>query len=414
MNLDELGRKARRAANLLATADTTKKNRFLLEASQMILEATADIVQANETDLEYGRSKDLSSAMMDRLALNAERIRSMSGSLEAVSKLPDPVGVMEDLRSRPNGLQVGRQRIPLGVLGIIYESRPNVTSEAASLCVKAGNAVILKGGSEAFHSNQAIAKVLRSALNAADLPEDAVQVIPSTERSVVLKLIQMSQWLDLVIPRGGEGLIRFVTENARVPVIQHFKGNCHVYVHQEADLQKAVDIVVNAKTQRPGVCNAAESLLVDRAIADRFLPRVGDALLSRGVEIRGCPTTHRIIPQSTPATDADWDEEYLDLKLAVRVVDDLEQALDHIQDHTTHHTEAIVTENRAAADTFTTRIQSSCVVVNASTRFNDGFELGLGAEIGISTSKLHAYGPMGLQELTARRFVVLGAGQIRT
>jgi len=413
MDLRLLGSRARAASIQLATAAPSVKNRFLACAADSLMSSVGDIVRANDLDMNQGESRGLSSAMLDRLRLDQDRIAGMAASLKELIELPDPVGGIEGVQRRPNGLLVGRQRIPLGVIGIIYEARPNVTSDAASLCVKSGNAVLLKGGSEAFHSNMAIAEILRKALKDSGLPEDAIQLIPSVDRDVVRQLIQLTDYLDLVIPRGGEGLIRYVTENARVPVVQHFKGVCHVYVHAEADLEKARNIAVNAKTQRPGVCNAAETLLVDASVASEFLPKVSQSLMDMKVELRGCPRTVELVPSAKPAVDADWHEEYLDLILSVRVVRDFEEALQHISEYGSQHTEAIITESEQTARQFRDRVQSSCVVINASTRFNDGNQLGLGAEIGISTTKLHAFGPMGLEELTTRKFVVQGTGQVR-
>ena len=317
------------------------------------------------------------------------------------------------MRRLENGLLVGRMRVPLGVIGMIYESRPNVTIEAGALTLKAGNAVILRGGSEAFRSNTALADLLRRALREAGLPEDAVQLVPTTDREAVLELLKLDEWIDLMIPRGGEGLIRFVTEHARMPVLKHYKGVCHVYVDRDADLEMARRIVLNAKTQRPGVCNALETLLVDQAVAEAFLPRVARDLEAAGVELRGCPKTRAVLPEAQPAVEADWSAEYLDLIRAVRVVRDMEEALEHIARYGSNHTEAIVTQNHARAMRFLREVDASLVLVNASTRFNDGFQLGLGAEIGISTSKLHAYGPMGVRELTTTKFVALGDGQVR-
>ncbi len=413
MDLVYLAKKARLAANHTATADTSTKNLFLQLAGKLLLERADAILEANTNDLEQAKANGISGALLDRLTLTRDRLEGMAESMEAVAALPDPVGTSEGFHTRPTGIRVGRQRIPLGVIGMIYEARPNVTCEAAALCVKSGNVVLLKGGSEAHQSNMILGAVLQDALKDAGLPVDAVQVIPSTERSVVLELIQMDEYVDLVIPRGGEGLIRFVAENARVPVVQHYKGNCHVYVHEDADLMKAHQITVNAKTHRPGVCNAAETLLIDATIADSFLPDVAADLKSLGVEIRGCPDTVKLVEHAVPATDADWDTEFLDLILAVRIVPGLNEALAHIHKHTSLHTEAIITENEAVSSRFIKSVDSSCVMVNASTRFNDGFELGLGAEIGISTTKLHAFGPMGLEELTAKKFVVMGEGHIR-
>ncbi len=413
MDLRSLGRAAKVAGARLSAAPTAAKDDFLERAARGMRERAGEVLEANAGDLAEASLSGLRGAMLDRLRLTPERVEGMAVSLEAVAALPDPVGSVDGLRRRPNGLLVGRQRIPLGVVAIIYEARPNVTSEAASLCIKAGNAALLKGGREAQRSNKAIAEVLREALDQAGLPRDALVSVPAADRSVVKELVELEDYVDLVIPRGGEGLIRFVTDHARVPVIQHFKGNCHVYVHEGADLEKATSIVVNAKTQRPGVCNAAETLLVDAGVAGTFLPEVAKELSALGVELRGCPEARALVAGVLPATEEDWEAEYLDLTLAVRVVKDLEEAVAHIEAYASGHTEAIVSEDYTAARAFVERVQSSCVVVNASTRFNDGFELGLGAEIGISTTKLHAYGPMGLEELTARKFVVYGDGQVR-
>ncbi len=414
MDLTALGRAARAAAGVLSSAPTAQKDAFLIAAARHLRAGSDALGRANEADLSGAKERGVQGAMLDRLRLTDGRIEGMATSLEAVARLPDPIGATEATSRRPNGLRVTRQRIPLGVIGIIYEARPNVTSEAASLCVKAGNACLLKGGSEAHRSNLAIGSILSAALDEAGLPAASVQVIESTDRAVVTELITMTESVDLVIPRGGEGLIRFVTDNARVPVIQHFKGTCSVYVHGEADPDKAWDIIVNAKTQRPGVCNAAETLLVDAALAGSFLPEAARRLQEAGVELRGCARTLELVPGATPATDEDWPAEYLDLILAVRVVSDIEEAIAHIRRYGSDHTECIVTESIAAAQAFVDRVHSSCITVNASTRFNDGFELGLGAEIGISTTRMHAFGPMGLEELTARKFVVHGDGQIRS
>jgi glutamate-5-semialdehyde dehydrogenase len=351
--------------------------------------------------------------MIDRLTVTDATIASMAAGLRDVVGLADLVGTMGPTWIRPNGLQVSRMRIPLGVIGIIYESRPNVTVDAAGLCLKTGNAVILRGGSEAFHSNQALAEIIHRALQAADLPGEAVQVIPVRERAAVNALLAQEEHIDLIIPRGGEGLIRFVVENSKIPVLKHYKGVCHVYIDVDADLKKAEEICFNAKVQRPGVCNAMETLLVHKSIADQFIPKMSRRLLDAGVELRGCPETCRRVADAKPAVDSDWPEEYLDLILAVKVVDDMEAAIGHISDFSSSHTEAIVTANYDRARRFIQEVDSSVVLVNASTRFNDGGQLGLGAEIGISTSKLHAFGPMGLEELTTTKFVVLGEGQIR-
>jgi glutamate-5-semialdehyde dehydrogenase len=337
----------------------------------------------------------------------------MADGIEEVIALPDPVGEVLRMWRRPNGLQVGRMRIPLGVIGIIYESRPNVTADAAALCVKSGNAVVLRGGSEAIHSNTAIAGVLRDALSSAALPADAVSIIPQTDRAAIDAMLSAEEYIDLIIPRGGEGLIRSVAEKSRIPVIKHYKGVCHIFVDEDADIAQAVSICVNAKVQRPGVCNAMETLLVHEKAAGAFLPAVGAELLKRGVEIRGCPETVRILRQAKPAAEEDWGAEFLDLILAVRVVPSMDDAMEHIRRYGSLHTEAILTRDHSRAMRFLREVDSSLVLVNASTRFNDGFQLGLGAEIGISTTKIHAFGPMGLEELTTTKFIAFGDGQVR-
>ena len=367
----------------------------------------------NKKDLETGREKGLSAAMLDRLALSDKVIDAMIGGLHEVIALPDPVGEVDEMIRRPNGLMVGRMRIPLGVIGMIYESRPNVTVDAAALCLKAGNAVILRGGSEAIHSNLALAKVLQDALAVENMNPAAIQVIPVADREAVNVLLSLEDYVDLIIPRGGEGLIRFVAQNSRIPVLKHYKGVCHVFVDRDADFEMAANIVMNGKTQRPGVCNALETLLVHREISGSFLPLIGARLQKAGVELRGCPQTREIIAGIKAATEEDWFAEFLDLILAVRVVDDIDAAMDHIAVYGSQHTEVIVTANYANAQRFIREVDASAVMVNASTRFSDGGQFGLGAEIGISTTKLHAYGPMGLKELTARKFIVYGDGQVR-
>ena len=408
-----LAERAKAASVAVARAGTDRKNTALAAMADGLLAAAPDLKKANEIDLAAGREKGLSAAMLDRLALTDARIRGMADGLREVEALADPVGEITDVVRRPSGIQVGRMRIPLGLVAIIYESRPNVTADAAGLCLKSGNATLLRGGSEAIHSNQAIAAVLRRALEAVELPADAITVIDKTDRALIPEMLKLEETIDLVIPRGGEGLIRFVSENSRIPVIKHYKGTCHVYVDCAADLASAVRIILNAKTQRPGVCNAAETLLVHEAVARDFLPMAARKLTALGVELRGCERTQAILTDVTPATEDDWPAEYLDLVLAVKIVDDLDQAMDHIRRYGSLHTEAIVTEDHTAAMRFLREVDSSSVMINASTRFADGFEYGLGAEIGISTSKLHAYGPMGLRELTAQKFVVFGEGQVR-
>jgi glutamate-5-semialdehyde dehydrogenase len=408
-----LARAARAASRPLAALSTAVKDEMLRRMAAALEAATPELLADNERDLQAGRDKGLSEAMLDRLRLDDQRITAMADGLREVAALPDPVGEVTGMRRRPNGLQVGRMRIPLGVIGIIYEARPNVTADAAALCLKSGNAVILRGGSEASHSNSAIGRILQGELVAMGLPEAALQVVGTVEREAVLELLKLEEEIDLIIPRGGEGLIRFVSEHSRIPVIKHYKGVCHVFVDEGADLEMAERICVNAKVQRPGVCNALETLLVHRETAGDFLPRITTVLQGMGVELRGCAASRAISPQMGEATGDDWDAEYLDLILAVRVVDDLDAAIDHIRRHGSLHTEAIVTRDYARAQRFLREVDSSTVLVNASTRFADGNQLGLGAEIGISTTKLHSFGPMGLEDLTTRKFIVFGDGQIR-
>ncbi|MBW1726731.1 MAG: glutamate-5-semialdehyde dehydrogenase [Deltaproteobacteria bacterium] len=410
----EMAKEARTASMEIARCPSKKKNEVLLKIADKI-EAQATYVQEeNQKDLAMAKKMGLSDAMMDRLTVTDVTITSMAKGLREVSQLNDPVGSTSKSWLRPNGLKVSRMRIPLGVIGIIYESRPNVTIDAAGLCLKAGNAVILRGGSEALHSNQALASIISQALDEAGLPAKAVQVVPIRDREAVKMLLNQEAFIDLIIPRGGEGLIRFVVENSTIPVLKHYKGVCHVYVDDGADLEMARDICYNAKVQRPGVCNSMETMLVHRSISQEFLLQMADRFIKAGVEIRGCPETCRILPDARKAEPADWPEEYLDLVLAVKIVEDMDQAISHITRYGSSHTEAIVTRDYKRARRFVHDVDSSVVLVNASTRFNDGGELGLGAEIGISTSKLHAFGPMGVEELTTTKFVVFGDGQIRT
>ncbi|MCX7982538.1 MAG: glutamate-5-semialdehyde dehydrogenase [Syntrophales bacterium] len=409
-----LAKKAKEAAGIMATLSSAVKDAALMEMAEALVREKEYLIRENEKDVKRANDSGLSKAMIDRLTLTPGRIEDMAKGIREVASLPDPVGRITSMWRRPNGLLVGRMRIPLGVIGIIYESRPNVTSDAAALCLKAGNAVILRGGSEAIHSNLAIVDVLKRVVVRHDLPEWAIQMVPVTEREAVYELLQLEELIDLIIPRGGEELIRAVVKESKIPVIKHYKGVCHVYVDEDADLEMAVRICLNAKVQRPGVCNAMETLLVHERVASVFLPLVSKELGEAGVKLRGCPKTRKIIPHVEEATEEDWYAEYLDLILAVRVVDSMEQALEHIALYGSNHTEAIVTMNYQRAQEFLTRVQSSTVLVNASTRFSDGFELGLGAEIGISTTKLHAYGPMGVEELTTTKFIVYGNGQIRT
>ena len=406
-------RAAKTAAPALAGAGTTEKNAALRAMAEGLISRAAFLKAENAKDMEAGKAKGLSTAMLDRLLLTDARIRQMADGIEEVIALPDPVGGIERVARRPNGLLVGRMRIPLGVIGIIYESRPNVTADAAALCVKSGNAVVLRGGSEAIRSNAAIVEILRAALGKAGLPADAVSFIPVTDRAAIDTMLAQEESIDLVIPRGGEGLIRSVVEKSRIPVIKHYKGVCHTYVDEGADIEQAVRVCVNAKAQRPGVCNAMETLLVHQAVAPAFLPKVAEAMAAAGVALRGCPETVRRIPTAVPATEEDWGKEYLDLILAVKVVPSMEAAMEHIRRYGSLHTEAILTRDHGRAMRFLREVDSSLVLVNASTRFNDGFQLGLGAEIGISTTKIHAFGPMGLEELTTSKFVAFGDGQVR-
>ncbi|MBW2646061.1 MAG: glutamate-5-semialdehyde dehydrogenase [Deltaproteobacteria bacterium] len=409
-----MARGAKEAARMLATCGTDKKNDALERIAQKLLDKKELIKEENKKDLAYAEEKGLSAAMIDRLTIKDSTIESMVSGLREVVQLPDPVGAVTKMWLRPNGLQVGKMRIPLGVIGIIYESRPNVTVDAASLCLKSGNAVVLRGGSEALHSNLILSSIIQEALKEARLPEAAVQVVPVRDRSAVNALLEQEEYIDLIIPRGGEGLIRFVVEHSRITVLKHYKGVCHVYVDNGADLDMAETICFNAKVQRPGVCNAMETLLVHREIAETFLPRMAERFKEAGVVLKGCPATCRILTETEQAEESDWLEEYLDLVLAIRVVQDMDEAMEHIARYSSNHTEAIVTSDYARANRFLREVDSSVVLVNASTRFNDGGQLGLGAEIGISTSKLHAFGPMGLEELTGTKFIVLGNGQIRT
>ncbi len=411
--VQEVGRKAKEAARKMAYISTDIKNKVLLEVAERLRAERAYLQEENEKDLAAAREKGLSAALIDRLTLSDKVIEGMAQGLEEVAALPDPVGEVVKMWRRPNGLWVGRMRIPLGVIAMIYESRPNVTIDAAGLCFKSGNAVILRGGSEAINSNLALARIFQDALKVHGAPEGAVQVIPITDRAAVNELLKLDQYIDLIIPRGGEGLIRFVTENSRIPVLKHYKGVCHVYVDRFANLEMARRICFNAKVQRPGVCNAMETMLVHEAVAEAFLPEMCEEFKAAGVEIRGCEKTRALVPWAKPATEEDWEAEYLDLILAVKVVKNFDEALAHIARYGSNHTESIVTEDYQRGLRFLREVDASVVMVNASTRFNDGGQLGLGAEIGISTTKLHAYGPMALEELTTLKFIVFGEGQIR-
>ncbi|HPD20947.1 MAG: glutamate-5-semialdehyde dehydrogenase [Pseudomonadota bacterium] len=412
--IETIAARARKASRPLVSLSTVQKNRTLAAMAQRLRSSAEELKTENAKDLKQARASHLSAAMIDRLTLSDKVIEGMARALEEIAELPDPVGKIENMTRRPNGLTVGKMRIPLGVVAIIYESRPNVTSDAAGLCLKSGNAVILRGGSEAFNSNRAIVKVLRSALEETDINPDVIGFIPVTDREAINEMLSLEQYIDLVIPRGGEGLIRTVVENSRIPVLKHYKGVCHIFVDRDADLDKAYKICLNAKVQRPGVCNAMETLLVDAPVADTFLPEMIRLLRENGVDIRGCEKTLKIVPDVTPARESDWYEEFLDLVLAVKVTDGMQEAIDHIEKYGSDHTEAIITENHTRAMQFLRDVDSSTVLVNASTRFSDGGEFGLGAEIGICTSRIHAYGPMGIEDLTIGKFVCFGDGQIRT
>jgi len=411
--MEQLGRAARSAARQVASASTHAKNTALLAMAASVRARREELLAANAKDLELARAGGLDSAMVDRLTLSAKGIETMAQGLEQVAALPDPVGEISELKRRPSGIQVGKMRVPLGVVGIIYEARPNVTADAAALCLKSGNAAILRGGKEALASNQAIAVCVRAGLHAAQLPETAVQVLATTDRGAVDLLVAMPQYVDVIVPRGGKGLIERISGLARVPVIKHLDGVCHVYIAASADLDKAIRIADNAKTQRYGTCNTMETLLVDAAIAQRVLPPLARIYLDKGVELRGCERSRQLVPAMLAANEGDWYEEYLAPILAVRVVDDIDAAMEHIARYGSAHTDAIVTEDYSQALRFLREVDSSSVMVNASTRFADGFEYGLGAEIGISTDKFHARGPVGLEGLTSQKWIVLGDGEIR-
>jgi len=412
-SIKQIAQKAQMASRQLSRISTGIKNDVLLKMAEALLEKSDFLIKENVKDLTRARETGLSAAMMDRLTIKEATIGAMAQGLREVAALPDPVGKVTSMWRRPNGLMVGRMRIPLGVIGIIYESRPNVTVDASALCLKAGNAVILRGGSEAINSNLAIASILQQVLSESPLPAEAVQVIPFTDRAGVSALLQMDEYIDLIIPRGGEELIRAVVAQSKIPVIKHYKGVCHIFVDKDADLDMAMNITFNAKIQRPGVCNALETLLVHKDIAAEFLPRAAEKLQKAGVTIRGCEQTRKILKNIEAATEDDWYAEYLDLILAVKIVDDIGAAIAHIEKYGSLHTESIITRDYANAQRFLNEVNSSTVAVNASTRFSDGFELGLGAEIGISTTKLHAFGPMGLEELTTTKFIIYGNGQVR-
>ncbi|MCL6269120.1 glutamate-5-semialdehyde dehydrogenase [Sansalvadorimonas sp. 2012CJ34-2] len=412
--MQRLGQQAREAATNVARAESGIKNNALLATAEILDASRAELVQANRQDLGNGKANGLTDAMLDRLELTPDRIDTMIEGLRQVAALPDPVGSIDNMRYVPSGIQIGQMRVPLGVIGIIYESRPNVTVEAASLCLKSGNATILRGGSEAIHSNRAIARCLQDGLRTAGLPLEAVQVVETTDRAAVGEMITMPEYVDVIVPRGGKGLIERISRDARVTVIKHLDGICHVYIDEKADLAKAEAIAVNAKTHRYGTCNTMETLLVHSGIAGEILPKLADVYGEKGVELRGCEKTCSILSQTVPATEEDWSTEYLAPVLAVKVVEDMDEAIRHINRYGSHHTDAIVTEDYTLSRRFLREVDSSSVMVNASTRFADGFEYGLGAEIGISTDKIHARGPVGLEGLTSQKYIVLGDGHIRT
>ncbi len=411
--MQTVGINARAASRLMAAADTNAKNQALLHIASAILREKSALMTANQQDLAAARANGLDDAMLDRLTLSEKSISTMAEGLQQIANLADPIGEMSNFKYRPSGIQIGQMRVPLGVIGIIYEARPNVTIDAAGLCIKSGNACILRGGSEAIHCNQALAKLVHEGLEKARLPKSAVQVIETTDRAVVGELITMKQYVDVIVPRGGKGLIERISNDARIPVIKHLDGNCHVYIDDEADLAKALPILENSKTQRLGTCNTAESLLIARSVAETMLPKLAAMLTANGIEIRGCAETLALVPQARPATEEDFYTEYLAAVISCKVVDGLDEAIAHINQHSSQHTEAIVTENYTKARRFLREVDSSSVMVNASTRFADGFEYGLGAEIGISTDKLHARGPVGLEGLTSLKYIVLGDGQTR-
>ncbi len=409
----QIAKDARKASHGMARLSTAVKNDLLLAMADALVVAAVHIIDENRKDLASGEAKGLSVAMLDRLMLDEVRIKGMADALREVAALADPVGEVTRMSKRPNSLMVGKMRIPLGVIGIIYEARPNVTADAAALCLKAGNSVILRGGSEAINSNLAIAAILQTEMLKAGVPAAALTVLPFTEREGVLELLKQEEFIDLIIPRGGESLIRFVVEHSKIPVIKHYKGVCHLFIDATADFDMAERIIINGKTQRPGVCNALETLLIHKDLAETFVPRIASTLTALKVELRGDECFRQFAPQAKPATDEDWKAEYLDLILACRVVDDMDEAVDHIHEYGSLHTEAIVTSDYSNAQRFIREVNSGCVLVNASTRFCDGNQLGLGAEIGISTTKLHSFGPMGLEDLTTQKFIVYGDGQIR-
>ena len=404
---------ARKGARSLAGLSSTQKNNALRRMAEALKKRSKELQRENAKDLANARRKGLSKAMIDRLSLTGKRINEMAQGLEEVAALPDPVGEITGMRQRPNGMTVGKMRVPIGVIGIIYESRPNVTADTTSLCLKSGNAVVLRGGSEAINSNRAIVKILRASARAEGIHEGAITFIDQPDREAVMELLKLEGVVDLIIPRGGEGLIRAVTENSRIPVLKHYKGVCHVFVDSDADLSMAEDICFNAKVQRPGTCNAMETMLVDRKIAKRFLPGMAKRFRKAGVRIKGCPQTRKVLPSAEAVEEEDYYREYLDLVLNVRIVKDIDVAMDHIARYGSSHSDSIVTRDYAKGMKFLREVDSSAVFINVSTRLNDGYQFGLGAEIGISTDKIHARGPMGLEELTCTKFIVLGNGQLR-
>jgi len=411
--LNEIGKKAKQATGQLANLNTDQKNKVLMLVAELLEKLTDTILKANAIDLEQGKKMGLKGAVVDRLTLSGERIAGIAEGLREIVQLEDPIGEIEEMKKRPNGLLIGKKRVPLGVVGVIYESRPNVTADVAGLCIKTGNVCLLRGGKEAFQSNNAIVKIFHEAIRSCELDPNMVQLVQNTTRESAVAMMKLNDYLDILIPRGGAGLIKTVVQNSTVPVIETGVGNCHVYVDDAADLEKAVAIVYNAKTHRPGVCNAAESLLVHEHVAEEIIPAIGKVLMAGGVEIRGDETTCRLIPEATAAVDEDWATEYLDLVISSKVIGSVEEAVDHINRYGSMHSESIITENYSHAQYFLDRVDAAAVYVNASTRFTDGFEFGYGAEIGISTQKLHARGPMGLKELTTNKYIIYGSGQIR-
>ena len=404
---------AKKASHLLARATTLEKNKTLRIIAKEIKAQTTKIIEENKKDIEFAKSKNLSSAMIDRLTLDNKRINQMAESIEQIISLPDPVGEISNMNVRPNGLKIGQMRVPLGVVGFIYESRPDVTTDSVAICLKAGCAIILKGGSEALNSNMCLTEIIRKGIEKSGLPTNAVSIVISTEHEAVNILVKLNKYIDVVVPRGGRKLIEAVTANATIPVIKHFDGICHIFIGRFANLDMALPIVLNAKTQRPGVCNAMETLLIDSKIADEMLPAIANAFFDKKVELRGCDRSRKIISSLLPATDTDWSTEYLDLILSIKIVDDIESAIWHINTYGSSHTDSIITDNYANALQFLQGVDSACVFINASTRFSDGFEFGLGAELGISTDKLHVRGPMGIADLTCKKYIAFGNGQVR-